>query len=126
MMRENGSKKVILLIVTSLSILALLAAWIVPQFMGQLDSDQKINEQEMGIELTTSEVILDIGDSFDAKEYIKQAIDNEGNDVSDQLIINEAINTSVESEYEVHYLFMQNDQIVSEEILKVIVKDKSK
>ena len=125
-MKESGSKKMILLIVACLSILALLAVWIIPQFMEQLDPNQDSNDTAMGIELTTDEVILDIGDSFDAKEYIKQAIDTNGNDVTDQLIINEAINTSVESEYEVHYLFMQNDQIVSEQILKVIVEDKSK
>lgn len=125
-MKESGSKKMILLIVACLSILALLAVWIIPQFMEQLDPNQDSNDTAMGIELTTDEVILDIGDSFDAKEYIKQAIDTKGNDITDQLIINEAINTSVESEYEVHYLFMQNDQIVSEQILKVIVEDKSK
>ena len=126
MMKESGSKKMVLLIVACLSILVLLAVWIIPQFMEQLDPDQDSNDTAMGIELTTDEVILDIGDSFDAKEYIKQAIDTKGNDITDQLIINEAINTSVESEYEVHYLFMQNDQIVSEQILKVIVEDKSK
>lgn len=126
-MKENGSKKVILLIVVIFGVLGILAALIIPQFMKEVGSNSKEPSQNpVGIILKQNEVTLDIGDSFDARAYIETAYDDQGKDIKDEVIVNEAINTSVESEYEVIYKLILDDEKIDQKTLTVFVKDLSK
>lgn len=126
-MKENGSKKVILLIVVIFGVLGILAALIIPQFMKEVGSNSKEPSQNpVGIILKQNEVTLDIGDSFDARAYIETAYDDQGKDIKDEVIVNEAINTSVESEYEVIYKLIFDDVQIDQKTLTVFVKDLSK
>lgn len=126
-MKENGSKKVILLIVVIFGVLGILAALIIPQFMKEVGSNSKEPSQNpVGITLKQNEVTLDIGDSFDARAYIETAYDDQGKDIKDEVIVNEAINTSVESEYEVIYKLIFDDVQIDQKTLTVFVKDLSK
>ncbi len=81
------------------------------QFMTALPSQNMSTGDifQEGITLLQDEAILNVGDSFNAKDYVDSAYDENGNDLKEEIVINEFIDTSEEAEYIVSYIIQSED-----------------
>ena len=81
------------------------------QFMTALPSQNMSTGDifQEGITLLQDEAILNVGDSFNAKDYVDSAYDENGNDLKEEIVINEFIDTSEEAEYIVSYIIQNED-----------------
>ncbi len=96
------------------------------EFMSFFSIDTPNNESAFteGIVLTQDEVVLSVGDSFDAESYIASAYDENGNNLIESMIIHEFIDTSEESEYLVSYIIQDEAGYTKyKKELHVFVKD---
>ena len=76
------------------------------------------------LELTDTEVELNVGDEFNAENYIKTATDSSGEDVTKD-VGSALIDTSKQCEYEVVYTLVDDDKKL-EESLSVKIVDRGK
>lgn len=74
------------------------------------------------IELTQSEITLDKGDQFTAKDYIKKAEDNYDQLSADDVITKNTVDTNNDGDYEVEYQLKDQHGNVVVSILKVHVR----
>lgn len=85
--------------------------------------EQQPVQKELKLELSADELQLNVGDSFDAKKYIKTATDKNGKDLTNEVKIFEKIETGKPGKFVVTYrIVSQEDRIVIEKKLNVIVK----
>lgn len=75
------------------------------------------------LELIEQKVIIHVGDTFDAGDYILRASDENGRDISNRIAVAE-LNTELEGTYDVVYQYVDGDAVKIEKTLKVIVTNK--
>lgn len=74
------------------------------------------------IELTQSEITLNNGEQFNPKDYIKKAEDNYDQLSTDNVVINNSIDSNKDGDYEVEYQLKDQHGNVAVSILKVHVR----
>lgn len=93
--------------------------------------DQATQEAEVQLTLTkplivlnTKEVTLQVGEPFDYGQYITTCMDEEGNSLSDYIVLSDRPNTDEPGTYEVEYTVYNEDGVFSDPAtLKVIVEE---
>lgn len=116
-----SNKSKIIIFVLSCVVLITIALSINLTSLNDFFESNSNKTQIEGIVLTTNEVYLEVGDSFNAKSYIQSAYDKQGKNLINDIVINEMIDTSMPSEYEVDYILKENGVVMSKKILKVYV-----
>lgn len=116
-----SNKSKIIIFVLSCIILITIALSMNLTSLNDFFESNNTTEQKKGIILTTEEVYLEVGDSFDAKSYIRSAFNEKGKNLINDIVINEMIDTSMPSEYEVDYILKENGAVMSKKTLKVYV-----
>ena len=120
-MKLTNKSKIIIFIVSCMSLIILALALNLSGLNKVLNSSKDNFANPAGIVLTQDEVYLEIGSSFNAKDYVKSAYDESGKSLINQIQINEMIDTSVPAEYEVDYLIKNRGVIIDKKTLKIYV-----
>ncbi len=76
------------------------------------------------LNLTKETVELFINDKFNPIDYIKEAYDEIDGDLKEQIIIDNPVNMKKAGEYKVKYSLTDENELNSETMLKVVVKEK--
>lgn len=119
-MKLSNKSKIIIFVLSCLVLITIALSMNLTSLNDFFESNNTI-EQKKGIVLTTNEAYLEVGDSFDAKSYIQSAYDKQGKNLINDIVIDEMIDTSMPSEYEVDYILKENGAVMSKKILKVYV-----
>lgn len=119
-MKLSNKSKIIIFVLSCVVLIAIALSMNLTSLNDFFESNNT-TEQKKGIILTTDEVYLEVGDSFDAKSYIQSAYDDQGKSLMNDILINEMIDTSMPSEYEVDYILKENGAVMSKKTLKVYV-----
>ena len=115
---SDGKKAIITVIITVLIAIvagAYLAVYGIPGIEQQA--------VEPVLELTEQKVIIHTGDTFNPKDYIQRASDENGRDILNRISTAE-LNTELEGTYDVVYQYVVDDTVEIEKKLKVIVTEK--
>ena len=118
MSMSDGKKAIITVIITVL--IAIVAGTYLAVY-GIPGIEQQAVEPVL--ELTEQKVIIHTGDTFNPKDYIQRASDENGRDISNRISTVE-LNTELEGTYDVVYQYVVDDAVEIEKKLKVIVTEK--
>lgn len=117
------STKSLIIFIIGVALIAVLGFGVVLWSDKYASSNKTEKTKEPVLELTTDKVIIGTGDEFDAKAYIKTAIDSNGKDMKDSINAPE-LDTTNAGTYEITYSFKDGDEIIKSKTLKVIVANK--
>lgn len=120
-MKLSNKSKIIIFVLSCILLIAVALSMNLTSMNDFFESNSNNTQESKGIVLTTDEVYLEVGDSFDAKSYIRSVIDDQGKSLMNDIVIHEMIDTSMPSEYEVDYILKENGAVVSKKTLKVYV-----
>lgn len=120
-MKLSNKSKIIIFILSCILLIAVALSMNLTSLNDFFESNSNNTQESKGIVLTTDEVYLEVGDSFDAKSYIQSAYDDQGKSLMNDIVIYEMIDTSMPSEYEVDYILKENGAVMSKKTLKVYV-----
>jgi hypothetical protein len=117
------STKSLIIFIIGFVLIAVLGFGVVLLSDNYASSNKTEKTTEPVLELITDKVIIATGDEFDAKVYIKTAIDSNGNDMKDSITAPE-LDTTNAGTYEITYSFKDGDEVIKSKTLKVIVANK--
>lgn len=75
--------------------------------------------------LSNKEIELTVNDKFEPLQYIKEAYDEIDGDLKDNVVIDNPVDVKKSGEYEVKYSVSDNNNLKTEAILSVLVKEKN-
>lgn len=120
-MKLSNKSKIIIFVLSCILLIAVALSMNLTSLNDFFKSNSNNTQESKGIVLTTDEVYLEVGDSFDAKSYIQSAYDDKGKNLVNDIVIHEMIDTSMPSEYEVDYILKENGAVMSKKTLKVYI-----
>ena len=122
-MNLSNKSKILIFSICAIIIVSIAVVLNMSDFKSIADNAPEVEKNTPGIVLKQSEVIINVGDSFDAKQYVVQAYDDQGINCTDQLIIDEWLSTEFPAEYEVDYIIKNGTEFYDKKTLKVIVEE---